>query len=122
MHVTGFEPVHEPDWHVSVAVHAFPSLHDEPFALFGFVQIPVDVLQTPATWHWSDAVHVTGFVPRHVPAWHASVCVHALPSSHVAPSGLEELLHRPVSGSQVPLSWHWSPAQVIALAPTHAPA
>ena len=46
---TGFDPVHTPAWHVSVCVHALPSLHAEPSALFGFVQIPVPVLQVPAT-------------------------------------------------------------------------
>ena len=39
--VTGFPPVHVPDWHVSVRVQAFPSLHVVPFPAFGFVHTPV---------------------------------------------------------------------------------
>ena len=27
----------------------------------------------PAAWHWSDAVHVTGFEPAQLPATHWSV-------------------------------------------------
>jgi hypothetical protein len=34
-----------------VPVQALPSLHDRPSAFVGFVQTPVDVLQTPAVWH-----------------------------------------------------------------------
>ena len=32
-------------------------------------------------WHWSAAVHVTGLLPVHAPAWQASLWVQALPSS-----------------------------------------
>src|SRR6185312_4728634 len=39
--LTGFPPVQAPDWQVSVCVQAFPSLHDDPLALFGFVHAPV---------------------------------------------------------------------------------
>jgi hypothetical protein len=59
VHTTGLAPVHTPAWQVSVCVHALPSLHDAPLAFEGFEQIPVEVLQTPAVWHWSSAVHVT---------------------------------------------------------------
>ena len=30
-----------------------------PLAAFGFEQTPVFASHTPATWHWSDAEHVT---------------------------------------------------------------
>jgi len=33
----------------------------------------------------SEAVHVTGFEPVHVPLWHVSVCVQALPSLQAVP-------------------------------------
>jgi hypothetical protein len=69
--VTGLDPVHVPLWHVSVCVHAFPSLHVVPFVAVGFEQTPVPELHVPATWHWSLAVHVTGFEPVHTPAAHA---------------------------------------------------
>ena len=35
----------------SEVVHALPSLHAVPFALFGFEHVPVAALHTPATWH-----------------------------------------------------------------------
>jgi len=84
---TGFDPVQTPVWQVSVCVHAFPSLHAVPLAAFGFEQTPVDVLQVPATWHGSLAVQTTGFEPVQTPLWHVSVCVHALPSLQLVPSG-----------------------------------
>jgi hypothetical protein len=65
-----------------------PSLQLVPSAFAGFEQVPVAVSQVPATWHWSEAVHTTGFPPTHVPAWLVSVCVQALPSLHAAPFGL----------------------------------
>jgi len=48
---TGFDPVHVPDWHVSVCVQAFPSLHGALFGLAGFEQTPVSGLQSPTSWH-----------------------------------------------------------------------
>lgn len=65
--VTGFPPVQTPATQVSVCVHALPSLQPVPFAAFGFEQVPVVGLQVPATWHWSLAVHDTGFEPVHTP-------------------------------------------------------
>ena len=44
---TGFPPVHVPDWHVSVCVHALLSLQDVPSAFGGFEQTPVPVLHVP---------------------------------------------------------------------------
>jgi hypothetical protein len=68
VHVTGFEPAQVPLWHVSVCVHALPSLQAVPFDAVGFEQVPVDGLQVPATWHSSLAVQVTGLEPVHTPA------------------------------------------------------
>ena len=50
VHVTAVPP-QVPDWQLSDVVHMFPSLHDVPFILFGFVQIPVPTLHVPALWH-----------------------------------------------------------------------
>ena len=63
-------------------MHPFPSLQEEPLALGGFEQIPFVWLQVPAVWHWSSAVHTTGFVPTQTPFWQTSVWVQALPSLH----------------------------------------
>jgi hypothetical protein len=52
------------------------------------------------------AVQLTGLVPVHIPLWHESVWVHALPSLQLAPfaaAGLEQI---PVEGLQVPTAWH----------------
>jgi hypothetical protein len=65
---TGLPPVHTPAWHVSTSVQAFPSLQAVPFVAFGFEQVPIAGLHVPATWHWSDAVHVTGLAPVQTPA------------------------------------------------------
>src|SRR2546425_263170 len=84
--MTGLEPVQVPDWHVSVWVHALPSLQLVPSVAFGFEQVPVAGLQVPATWHWSLAVQTTGLEPVQVPDWQVSLWVHALPSVQVVPS------------------------------------
>jgi hypothetical protein len=94
--------VHEPLWHVSVWVQAFPSLQDEPFALSGLLHTPVPGSQTPARWHWSSALQTTGLAPVHEPLWQVSLCVHASPSSQDEPFAFSGLLHTPVPGSQTP--------------------
>src|ERR1044071_485228 len=59
----------------------------------------------------------------HAPAWHASPVVHASLSSHAVPSGFGGFEQRPVDGSHVPASWHWSCAvQTTGVPPTHVPA
>jgi len=61
--------VQVPFWQLSVCVQALPSLHEVPFAATGFEHTPVVVLQVPATWHASLAVHVIGWEPVQTPAW-----------------------------------------------------
>jgi hypothetical protein len=68
-------------------VHALPSLHDVPSGAAGFEHAPVAGSHVPATWQASCAAHATGLAPTHAPAWHASACVHALPSLHDVPFG-----------------------------------
>ena len=68
-------------------------------------------------------MHVTGLVPVHVPAWHVSVCVQALPSLHEIPFGALGFEQVPVAGLHVPATWHWSLAvHVTGLVPVHVPA
>jgi len=105
-HVTGLEPVQTPVWHVSVWVHASPSLHDVPFEALGFEQVPVAGSHVPATWHWSLAVHVMGLEPVQVPDRHVSVCVQALPSLHAVPFGALGFEQVPVAESHTPATWH----------------
>ena len=95
-----------PAWQTSVWVHALPSLQLVPLAACGFEHVPVLGLQVPATWHWSLAVQVTGLDPVHVPAWHESLCVHALPSLQLVPFAASGFEHVPVVGLQVPATWH----------------
>ena len=115
--------MHVPAWHVSVCVHALPSLHALPSDFAGLEQVPVAGLHVPATWHWSWATQTTPFMPVQVPAWQVSVCVHALPSLHGSPFGAAGFEHVPVAWSHVPATWHWSCAvQTTGLAPTQLPA
>jgi len=102
VHTTRFDPVQAPETQVSVCVHGLPSLQVVPSARAGFVHRPVPGSQVPAAWHWSCAVHVTGFEPAQIPEWHVSVCVQASPSLQVVPSGLGGFEHWPVDGSHVP--------------------
>jgi hypothetical protein len=117
--VTGLAPVHVPAWHVSVFVHALPSLQVVPSGSVGLEQTPFAGLQTPATWHWSFAVQVMGLAPVQVPAWQVSVCVQALPSLHVEPLALMGFEHAPAE--HVPATWHWSEAVHTMGVPAQAP-
>ncbi len=89
---------------MSLRVHALPSLQPEPSSFAGLLQMPVVGSHTPALWHWSEAVQVTGFVPTQAPPWQESVSVQALLSLHAVPFGLAGVLHAPVAGLQVPTS------------------
>src|SRR5207249_3119138 len=106
-HTTGFAPAQAPAVQVSVRVQALPSSHGAPSSLAGLLQTPEAGLQTPAVWHWSAAVHTTGFVPAQRPASQISVRVQALPSSHGAPSSLAGLVQMADAGLQAPAVWHW---------------
>jgi hypothetical protein len=103
---TGLAPVQEPDWQVSVRVHKSPSLQDVPSGLAGSEQAPVAGLHTPASWHWSEGVQITGSKPVQVPDWQVSVWVQKSPSSQVDPSGFAGLVQTPVAGLQLPALWH----------------
>jgi hypothetical protein len=91
---------------VSVRVQALPSLQPVPLFLAGLLQRPVLGAHRPTSWHWSEAVHTTGFAPVQVPFWQVSVRVQALLSLQVLPLVLIGLLHRPVAGEQTPALWH----------------
>src|SRR5439155_319182 len=91
---------------------ALPSLQAVPLAAAGLEHCPVEGLHVPATWHWSEAMQVTGFEPTHIPLWQLSVCVQASPSLQLVPLGAVGLEHCPVDGSQVPAT---------GLEPAHVP-
>src|SRR5437870_5797422 len=103
---TGVAAVQVPVWEVSVWVQALPSLQAVPLLAFGLEHWPVAVLQVPATWHWSEAVHTPGLAPVQVPLWQVSVWVQALPSLHAVPLLAFGLEHWPVAELQVPATWH----------------
>ena len=120
--VFALPPTQAPFAHVSVCVHAFPSLHPPPLLPIGLLHVPVDVSQVPAVWQTSLAVQTLLLPPTQLPFEHVSVCVHALPSLHVPPLLPIGLLQVPVAVSQVPALWQTSLAvQVFALPPTQAP-
>ena len=122
LQVTGDAPVQLPAMQVSTWVQALPSVQVVPSTLLGWLQVPLAGSQMPTSWHWSNAVQVTGLAPAHSPDWQVSTCVHALPSLHPVPSTLFGWLQAPLLGSQVPASWHWSSAvQTTGLAPVHVP-
>jgi hypothetical protein len=97
-------PPQTPLLHLSPPVHALPSLHGVLSALAGFEQTPLVGSQLPASWHWSLALHVTGFVPVQAPPWQVSVLVQSEPSTHVVPFCFDGFEHLPVEPSQVPAS------------------
>jgi hypothetical protein len=102
-------------------VQASPSLQAVPSGRTGAEQTPVDVSQTPTSWHWSTGAQITG-APVQTPALQASASVQGSPSLQVVPSGKLGLEQRPVTWSQTPTSWHGSSGgQVTGLAPVHTP-
>src|SRR5947207_1121263 len=107
----------------SVCVHALASSQRAASGLAGLLQTPGAGSQVPAVWHWSAAVHTTGFAPTQAPAWQVSLCVHALASLQLVPLDLAGLLQAPDAGLQTPAVWHWSAAvHTTGLAPTQMPA
>src|SRR5437879_4354566 len=107
----------------SFAVQKRPSSQAVPSAWFGLEQAPFAGLQTPATWHWSRAVQMTGLAPMQLPAWQVSVCVQASPSEQALPSALSGLEQVPFAGSQTPAAWHWSrAAHTTGFVPVQVPA
>ena len=120
--MTGLLPVQAPAWQASVWVHALPSLHVVPSGRLGLEQTPDDGSHVPAAWHWSEAVQMTGLLPVHTPVSQASVCVQALLSLQVVPSGKLGLEQTPVDVLHVPTPWHWSDAvQMTGLLPVQTP-
>jgi hypothetical protein len=97
-----------------------PSLHAVPFTAVGFEHAPVPGLHVPATWHWSDAVHVTA-VPAQLPLVHTSPVVHAFPSLQAVPFEAVGFEHVPVLGLHVPATWHWSDAVHVTAVPAQMP-
>ena len=119
-HATVFDPVQIPVRQSSDCVQAFPSLHAVPSGAYGFEQMPVVVLQVPATWQASLGAHTTVSGPIHAALWQVPVGVQA--SVHAVPSGAAGFEQIPVAGSHVPVSWHASLAvQMTGLEPVHAP-
>ena len=53
---------------MSVCVQALPSLHEVPSIFAGLEQTPVPGSQTPASWHGSSGVQITGFDAVQIPA------------------------------------------------------
>jgi hypothetical protein len=95
-----------PALHLSVCVHALPSSQSAP-VLGGFEHCPFEGLHVPATWHWSDAVHVTALPPTQLPPMHLSACVHMSLSLHAVPSCTFWFEHCPVAWLQTPAVLHW---------------
>jgi hypothetical protein len=108
---------------VSLQVQELLSLQGVPSGSAGFEQSPLEGLQVPAEWQASWAVHTTGFVPLHVPYWHVSARVQALPSLQGDPLGLDGFEQVPVERLHVPAVWHESDGvHTTGLPPLQTPA
>ncbi len=107
-----------PLWQVSPRVQASPSSQTVLSDFAGLEQAPVEVLQVPAVWHWSEAEQVT-MVPEQVPLWQVSFVVQALPSLQDVPFAAVGFEQAPAE--QVPATWHWSEAVQVTVVPEQAP-
>jgi len=111
-----------PPAHAYVWLQRFVPVQAVPSGAVGFEQVPVTVLQVPTVWQASCAVQTTGLLPVHVPLWHESLCVQALPSLQAVPFARAGFEQAPLVGLHVPTPWHWSCAvQTTGLLPTHVP-
>jgi hypothetical protein len=84
-HSIGEPGAHAPFAHVPAPVHTSPSSRSVPSGAAGDEQAPVAGSHAPPWWQASTAGHATGLAPTHVPDWHSSTGVNALPSSHAVP-------------------------------------
>jgi hypothetical protein len=85
-------------------VHTLPSVQ----ALASFAtktHDPFKVLHASSV-HGLLSLQITGLVPTHVPLWHASVCVQALPSVQDVPLVAFGFEQTPVPVLQTPATWH----------------
>jgi hypothetical protein len=87
------------------------------------------VCETPLEGSQESAVHgfpsstLTCAPLAHVPPWHESAVVQALPSVQAVPFGTAGLEHRPLVGSHVPIAWHVSLAEhATGFEPVQVPA
>ena len=95
-------PAQTPLVQTSPTVSGLPSSQAVLSAFTGFEQMPP--VQTPASWHWSSAVQITGFPPVQTPAWQVSVWLQAFPSSQAVLSAFAGFEQTPPV--QTPTSWH----------------
>src|SRR5437762_378269 len=92
------------------------SVQAVPLEALGFEQMPVVVLQAPATWHWSRAVQVTVEEGEpQLPLWQVSPLVQALLSVQAVPLEALGFEHRPFVVLQSPATWHWSRAVQVTV-------
>jgi len=86
----------------------------------GFTQ-PLDGSQRSSV-QTLPSLQSSGAPPTHAPAEQASFVVHALPSLQIDPSALLGFEQKPLAGSHVPATWHWSLAkQTTGFAPVQTP-
>src|SRR5947207_2792506 len=121
VHTTGLAPAQMPASQASVCVQALPSSHGAPSSLAGLLQTPDAGLQTPTVWHWSAAVHTTGFAPTQAPAAQVPLCLQASPLSQGVPSSCAGSEQVPVDGLHVPAAWHWSEGVHTTAVPIQTP-
>ena len=112
---------HAPPRHASPLVQPLPSLQALPVPLGLIAQNPsthASSVQTFLSSHSLFSLHAHVGLPPHTPPTHASLLVHALPSSQGA---LLKLFTHPAPGKHAS-SVHGLPSsQVLALPPTHLP-
>src|SRR5207249_4306122 len=117
--VSAVPALHTPVWHVSVPLHAFPSLHEVPFETAACLQpatgSQVSVVQGLLSLQVSDVPAVQA------PAWHVSTPLHTLPSLHEVPFGTAVCL-QPAAGSHVSVVQGLASLQLGGVPAVQAPA
>jgi hypothetical protein len=110
-------PLHDPPWHVSVAVHELLSLHEVPSAFGVRPQLPLLGLQLPSLQ--ALPAQLLAVPARHTPPEHASFCVQGSPSSQ---GKALFWFRQPRVASQLSVVQGLPSSQLGALPPLHPPA
>jgi hypothetical protein len=93
LQTSGVPAVHVPLWHVSAPLHASPSEQDVPFVT-GVATQPVLGLHESVV-HGLPSLQVSDVPAVHVPLWHVSAPLQALPSEHDVPFATAVFAHTP---------------------------
>ncbi len=114
-------PLQAPDEHLSLSVHALPSLQALPLVALTVMHL-LPASEHDPILHAEASAHLRAAPLAHLPDAHLSLVVQYLPSSHAVPLALAFFTHVFFALSQTPeLQASLAPEQLRALPPAQVP-